>query len=97
MPWVNARVAHLLSLCRMTAIKVGGENVEQPSSDDYDEVVYTRMWRLQKLLILHGAGESREGPHQRAYQHHNPGIMDQRWLFTTGPYYTKYLHRVETR
>ena len=36
MPWVNDRVAHLLSVCRMAAIKVGGEIMEHPSSDDYD-------------------------------------------------------------
>ena len=39
MPWENARVAHLLLVCRMTAVKVGGEITEEPSSDDYDEVV----------------------------------------------------------
>ena len=39
MSWANARVAHLLSVSRMTAIKVGGEITEEPSSDDYDKVV----------------------------------------------------------
>ena len=42
MPWANARVAHLLSVCRMTAVKVGDEFMEEASSDDYDEVVFTR-------------------------------------------------------
>ena len=40
MPWVNARVAHLLLVHRMTAVKVGDKFAERPSSDDYDEVVF---------------------------------------------------------
>ena len=42
MPWVNARVAHLLLVHRMAAVKVGDKIVEEPSSDDYDEVVFTQ-------------------------------------------------------
>ena len=42
MPWVNARVAHLLSVCRMTAVKVGDGIVEESSSDDYDQVMFTQ-------------------------------------------------------
>ena len=36
MPWVNARVAHLLSVCRMMAVKVGDGTAEESSSDDYN-------------------------------------------------------------
>ena len=42
MPWENAKVAHLLLVCRMTAIKVGDGIVGKPSSDDYDQVVFTQ-------------------------------------------------------
>ena len=41
-PWANTRVAHLLAVCRMTAITVGDEFMEEPSSDDYEEVVFTQ-------------------------------------------------------
>ena len=41
MPWVNARVAHLLSVCRMTTIEVDGGIVEESSSGDYDQVMFT--------------------------------------------------------
>ena len=34
MPWANARVAHLLSVCRMAAISIGDKIMEEPSSDD---------------------------------------------------------------
>ena len=40
MPWANARVAHLLAVCRMTAIMVGDKFTVEPSSDDYDKVVF---------------------------------------------------------
>ena len=39
-PWANARVAHLLAVCRMTAIMVGDEFMVEPSLDDYDKVVF---------------------------------------------------------
>ena len=42
MPWVNARVAHLLVVHRMTAFTVGDEFTVEPSSDDYDKVVFTQ-------------------------------------------------------
>ena len=45
MPWVNARVAHLLLVCRMAAIKVGDEIMGKTSSDDYDKVVKVRAER----------------------------------------------------
>ena len=41
MPWANARVAHLLLVHRMAAIKLGDEIMEDPSSDAYDKLVYT--------------------------------------------------------
>ena len=42
MPWVNARVAHLLLVCRMMAIKVGDGIAEESSSDEYDQVMFTQ-------------------------------------------------------
>ena len=42
MPWANARVAHLLLVHRMTAMKVGDGTVEESSSDDYDQVMFTQ-------------------------------------------------------
>ena len=42
MPMVNPRVAHLLAMHRMTAIVVGDKFTVEPSSDEYDEVVFTQ-------------------------------------------------------
>ena len=42
MPWVNARVAHLLLVCRMTAVEVGDGIEEESSSDGYDQVMFTQ-------------------------------------------------------
>ena len=41
-PWVNARVAHVLWVRRMTAIKVGDGAAEECSSDDYNQVMFTQ-------------------------------------------------------
>ena len=41
-PWANARVVYLLAVHRMTAVMVGDKFMEEPSSDDYDEVVFTQ-------------------------------------------------------
>ena len=40
--WVNARVAHLLLVHRMTAIKVGDGTVEKCHPDNYDQVMFTQ-------------------------------------------------------
>ena len=97
MPWANARVAHLLLVHRMTAVKVGDKFTEDPSSDGYDEAVFT--WNVETIsfLLLCSAGESGEGPHWWVYQCHDSGITGWRWLFATGSYCTKYIHGVETR
>ena len=42
MPWVNARVAHLLSVCRIMTMKVGDGIAEESSSDSYDQVMLTQ-------------------------------------------------------
>ena len=41
-PWANARVAHLLSVCRMTAVKVGDGTAEECGPDDYNQVMFTQ-------------------------------------------------------
>ena len=40
--WGNARVAHLLSVCRAMTMVVDGETTETASSNGYDEVVFMR-------------------------------------------------------
>ena len=42
MPWVNARVAHLLSVQRATATVEDSQTVEKSSPSGYDEVVITK-------------------------------------------------------
>ena len=42
MPWANATVAHLLSVCRMMAMKVGDGIVEESSPEGYDWVMFTQ-------------------------------------------------------
>ena len=42
MPWANARVAHLLSVCRMMTMEVGDSIMEEPNPDGYDQVMFTQ-------------------------------------------------------
>ena len=41
-PWANARVAHLLSVCRMMTVEVGDDTMEEPNPDGYDQVMFTQ-------------------------------------------------------
>ena len=41
MPWVNARVVHLLLVHRMTTVEVG-DGLEEPDPDGYDQLMYTQ-------------------------------------------------------
>ena len=40
--WANARVAHLLSVCKMTTMEVGDGIAEEPNPDGYDQVMFTQ-------------------------------------------------------
>ena len=42
MPWANARIVHLLSVCRMLTMEVGDGLKEEPSPDGYDQVMFTQ-------------------------------------------------------
>ena len=42
MPWVNARVAHLLSVCRMTNIGMDNGQEEKFDVNDYNSLMYTQ-------------------------------------------------------
>ena len=42
MPWVNARVAHLLSVHRMATVEVGDGLKEEVIPDGYDQLIYTQ-------------------------------------------------------
>ena len=53
MPWVNAMMAHLLLVCRMTAIKIGDGIEEESSSDDYDQVMFTQNVKTIEAFYSH--------------------------------------------
>ena len=42
MPWVNARVAHVLLVHRMMTVEVGDRIAEELSPDSYDQVMFTQ-------------------------------------------------------
>ena len=67
MPWVNARVAHLLSVCRMMAVKVGDGIVEESGLDGYDQVMFTQdvetIEAFSSHVVLVKAGRAYTGEH----------------------------------
>ena len=42
MLWANARIVHLLSVCRMTTVEEGDGLKEEPDPDGYDQLMYTK-------------------------------------------------------
>ena len=42
MPWVNARVVHLLLVHRMMTVEVGDGLKEEPDPDGYDQLMCTQ-------------------------------------------------------
>ena len=66
-PWVNARVAHLLSVCRMMTAEVSDNLVEESNSDSYDQVMYTQnvetIEPLSSCMVLVKAGRAYTGEH----------------------------------
>ena len=69
MPWANARVAHLLLVHRMMAIKVGDGIVEESNPDDYNQVMFTQnvgtIETFSSYVVL--GRESGKGLHWRMY------------------------------
>ena len=67
MPWANARVAHLLSVCRMTAMKVGDSIAEESSSDDYNQVMLIQnletIEAFSSCMVPVKAGKAYTGEH----------------------------------
>ena len=65
MPWVNARVAHLLLVCRMMTVEVGNGIAEEPSPDSYDQVMFTQnietIEPFSSCMVLVKAGRAYTG------------------------------------
>ena len=67
MPWVNTRVAHLLSVHRMTAVKVGDKFMVEPSSDDYDKVAFTQNVETIEAFSSHAVQVRAERAHTNGH------------------------------
>ena len=52
-PWMNARVGHLLSVCRMTAVKIGHGIEEKSSTDNYNQVMFTQNVEIIEAFSSH--------------------------------------------
>ena len=52
-PWMNSRVAHLLLVHRMTAVKVGDGAAEECSPDNYNQVMFTQNVKTIEAFSSH--------------------------------------------
>ena len=53
MPWVNARVAHLLSVHRIMAIRMDNGQEEKFDVNDYDSLMYTQKAETREPFSSH--------------------------------------------
>ena len=53
MQWVNARVVHLLSVCRMVPMEVGDGQKDEVGTDSYDQLMYTQNVETIELFSSH--------------------------------------------
>ena len=67
MHWVNARVAHLLLVCRMMTMEVGDGIAEESRPDGYDQVMFTQnietIEPFSSHMVLVKAGRAYTGEH----------------------------------
>ena len=66
-PWVNARVAHLLLVHRMMTVEVGDGIMEEPNPDSYDQVMFTQnvetIEPFSSNMVLVKVGRAYTGEH----------------------------------
>ena len=67
MLWANARVAHLLSVHRMTPMEVGDGQDEKVDTNNYDQLMYTQNAETIALLFPYSTSEDRDGIHGRMH------------------------------
>ena len=72
-PWVNARVAHLLSVCTAAATMVSDETVEDSSPNGYDQVVITKNMETIDTFSSHVVPVKAE----KAYMGEHINVMTQ--------------------
>ena len=53
MPWVNARVVHLLLVCRMMTVEVGDGLKEEPDTGGYDQLMCTQNAETIEPFLSH--------------------------------------------
>ena len=98
MPWANARVAHLLSVCTAMTTMVDDEATETASSNGYNEVVFRRNTETIHTFSSHVLPAKAD----KAYMGEHINIMTQALQITDGSlpprsYHPECIHRVMKR
>ena len=98
MPWANARVAHLLSVCRMITVEVGDSLKEESDPGGYDQLMYTQNVEMiepfSSHIVLVKVGKAYTG---KCINVMVQALQTGGWFFATGPHCTKHMHQVEAR
>ena len=89
MPWVSARVVHLLLVHRMMTMEVDDGPKEEPNPDGYDQVMFTQNVETIEPFSSHvvpmKVGRAYTGEHIS----HGTSLADLRWFFAAGPHCTE--------
>ena len=67
MLWANARVVHVLSVCRMVPMEVGDGQKEEVGTNSYNQLMYTQnaetIEPFSSCIVLVKAGRAHTGVH----------------------------------
>ena len=93
MPWVNARVVHLLAVHRMMPMEVGDTQEEKFDMDGNNPLMYTQKAKnIGTLLFSHNTSKDREGIFGRAYSCYGTGPSNPGWLPASRPDCAEHIH-----
>ena len=76
-PWVNGRVAHLLSMHTAAATVVEDQALESANADGYDELVFTRnVETIEAFFSWVISIKAEKSLYRGMHQHHDPSTAD---------------------
>ena len=93
MPWVNARVVHLLSVHRMMPLEVGDGQKEEVDVNSYDQLMYTQnAWIIEPFsscIIPVKAGMAYRG---ECINIMVQALQNSGWFLAAGPHCAEHIY-----
>ena len=87
MLWVNARVAHLLAVRRMTPVEVGDDQEGRHDTDQDGPLMYTQKEETLEPLAMDNGGIL-----GRKSEHDGASLACPGWYFATWPHRAEHIH-----